>query len=638
MNQWRHRNREFLALAIDRLHVQMQGGDTAPVDEQIGALYERMDGPPALIKLAEAFRLDAFERDVVLMTAADQVDPRFDETTISHALETLPGASWDALDDAATLLRTGILRRDTDAQFGAATLTLAHDVLRFLLGFDPRRTGQAAFTLEPATDRGLPTHARAAEDLARAVALTVAVNPTPPAIEIHGGTDEDRRMVAALTAARLGAEIAHADLRDLPAPGEQLDDLLQTWNRICALTDTQLLVTGADDEDPLTARRVARMLDRVARPFFVLVRRPTTLEASRVVIRHQAPELTIDERTDVWLAAVAESAARLLFEDTAELLAGEIAQLAAHFRLSAAAIEAVCLQAEALHHEDEPPERFARRLGEGCRRIVRARLDPLAERVPVDDVPAVELPARERRELDEIARQIRFGPLVDTRWGLGRGREAGVTALFAGAPGTGKTLAAAELANATGLDLYRINVAAVLSKYIGETEQNLDRIFEAARIGGAILLFDEADALFGKRTEVKDAHDRYANLGTAYLLQRIEHAPTPTILTTNVKDALDPAFTRRLHFMLDFPFPDEQARERIWTSIYPAQVPRRRLDPARLARLAVTGATIGNIARRGAFRAAADTGAVEMSHLRESARDELLKQDRVPADDETGEW
>jgi SpoVK/Ycf46/Vps4 family AAA+-type ATPase len=178
----------------------------------------------------------------------------------------------------------------------------------------------------------------------------------------------------------------------------------------------------------------------------------------------------------------------------------------------------------------------------------------------------------------------------------------------------------------------------VLSKYIGETEQNLDRIFEAARVGGVILLFDEADALFGKRSEVKDAHDRYANLGTAYLLQRIENAPSPTILTTNLKDGLDPAFTRRLHFIIDFPFPDEPSRRQIWASIFPSQVPVHGLEPGKLAQLAVTGATISNIARRSAFLAAGDAGQVEMPHLREGALRELRQTDRPPAREELEGW
>ena len=202
-----------------------------------------------------------------------------------------------------------------------------------------------------------------------------------------------------------------------------------------------------------------------------------------------------------------------------------------------------------------------------------------------------------------------------TTWGFAAkgARGLGISALFAGESGTGKTMAAEVLANELHLDLYRIDLAAVVSKYIGETEKNLKRVFDAAEDSGAILLFDEADALFGKRSEVKDSHDRYANIEVSYLLQRMEAYRGLAILTTNLKNALDTAFLRRLRFVVQFPFPDARQRELIWRGIFPAATPLDGVDCAKLARLNVAGGNIRNIAMNAAFLAAEAGSPVAMA-------------------------
>jgi len=188
------------------------------------------------------------------------------------------------------------------------------------------------------------------------------------------------------------------------------------------------------------------------------------------------------------------------------------------------------------------------------------------------------------------------------------------------------------------LDLYRIDLSAVVSKYIGETEKNLKQVFDAAEEGGALLLFDEADALFGKRGEVKDSHDRYANIEVGYLLQRMEAYRGLAILTTNLKASLDKAFQRRLRFSVSFPFPDLAQRQAIWTGIFPARTPTEGLSPQRLAQLNMAGGNIRNIALNGAFLAAAKGQPVRMEHLLEAARLEAQKIDRPLADAEIRGW
>ena len=199
-------------------------------------------------------------------------------------------------------------------------------------------------------------------------------------------------------------------------------------------------------------------------------------------------------------------------------------------------------------------------------------------------------------------------------------------------------MAAEVLASDLRLDLYRIDLSQVVSKYIGETEKNLRRVFDAAEEGGAILLFDEADALFGKRSEVKDSHDRYANIEVSYLLQRMEAYRGLAILTTNMKSALDQAFLRRIRFVVQFPFPDAGQRAEIWRRIFPAATPLDGLDFNRLARLNVAGGNICNIALNAAFLAADAGEPVRMQHLLQAARSEYAKLEKPLTETEIGGW
>jgi SpoVK/Ycf46/Vps4 family AAA+-type ATPase len=242
------------------------------------------------------------------------------------------------------------------------------------------------------------------------------------------------------------------------------------------------------------------------------------------------------------------------------------------------------------------------------------------------------LPEDQRAMLREIVATVRGRPKVLDDWGLGRKLvpSRGVTILFSGPPGTGKTMAAEILAGELGLDLYKIDLSSVVSKYIGETEKNLERIFRQAAASNAILFFDEADALFGKRSEVRDSHDRYANIEISYLLQRMETYQGLTILATNLRANLDEAFTRRLQFAVDFPFPEEGDRLRIWQTLFPPEVPRAEdLDFKTLARrFKLAGGSIRNVIVAASYLAASDGGVVTMDHLLHGTRRELQKLGR----------
>ena len=284
-----------------------------------------------------------------------------------------------------------------------------------------------------------------------------------------------------------------------------------------------------------------------------------------------------------------------------------------------------------LSETDAADDQLARKIWSACCAITRPRLDALAQRLdPKATWDDLVLPDEQTVLLHQIAHQVGQRHTVYEEWGFAdkMNRGLGISALFAGDSGTGKTMAAEVIANDLHLNLYRIDLSAVVSKYIGETEKNLRRLFDAAEDGGAILFFDEADALFGKRSEVKDSHDRYANIEINYFLQRMEAYRGLAILATNMKGALDPAFMRRLRFIVNFPFPGVNERKLIWQQVFPAAVPQIDLNYDRLARFNITGGNIHSIALNAAFMAAQEASTISMPIVLAAARTEFRKLDK----------
>jgi SpoVK/Ycf46/Vps4 family AAA+-type ATPase len=268
-----------------------------------------------------------------------------------------------------------------------------------------------------------------------------------------------------------------------------------------------------------------------------------------------------------------------------------------------------------------------------CRLQSNRKLATLAHKiVPHYTWPDIVLPPDRLEQLREICNCVKYRAQVYDEWGFDRKLSLGkgLNVLFTGPSGTGKTMAAEVIANELSLDLYKIDLSQVVSKYIGETEKNLDRVFREAQTSNAILFFDEADALFGKRSEVKDAHDRYANIETGYLLQKMEEYEGVAILATNLQANLDEAFARRMHFTVEFPFPDEAHRYRIWQGIFPAEAPLAEdVDMATLARsFKLSGGNIRNIALAAAFLSAAEEQTIGMGHLLRAAKREFQKVGR----------
>jgi hypothetical protein len=361
-------------------------------------------------------------------------------------------------------------------------------------------------------------------------------------------------------------------------------------------------------------------LEELEAPLAVVVGEGADGVGSRVALHRSVGLPSPAESRALWAEALGAPAA-----------AEPVEEVAQHFRLSAAAVDAI---ARELASANGDAAGALRRL---CRQRSRVRLEGLAERIdPAATWNDLVLPSGHFDLLRNIARHVRHRTQVYERWGFGErtSRGLGVTALFSGESGTGKTLAAEVLAAELGLDLYRIDLAGTVSKYIGETEKNLRRLFDAAEASGAVLLFDEADALFGKRGEVKDSHDRYANLEVAYLLQRMESYRGLAILTTNLRSNVDRGFLRRLRFVVQFPFPDAVQRAEIWRRAFPAATPLDGLDPEALARLTVSGGSIRSIALSAAFAAAEDGTPVAPGHVLRAARAEYAKAERALTDSE----
>ncbi|MEW6173910.1 MAG: AAA family ATPase [Bacillota bacterium] len=276
-----------------------------------------------------------------------------------------------------------------------------------------------------------------------------------------------------------------------------------------------------------------------------------------------------------------------------------------------------------------------------CRSRAFEGLDGMALRIrPRYTVNDIVLPPWQLEQVLDIVSRVKDQATVYERWGFGRkfSGGGGLKVLFTGLPGTGKTMAAEVVACELGIDLFKINLASIVSKYVGETEKNLEQVFKAAQSGGAVLFFDEADALFGKRTEIKDSHDRYANIETGYLLQKMEEYEGLVILATNWQKNMDEAFTRRMHFIVEFPLPAEEHRYRIWEAIFPAETPvDKDIDFAFLAgQFAVAGGSIKNIALDAAFLAAREGQTVGMKHLLQAVRRELQKIGKTCKKDDFG--
>jgi len=608
-------------------------GMSAPDDHAIAAQERWLlahGGPPALLRLGARLGLDATDLDIVVLCLAPHLDPGFARLyayAADDGRRTLPtpDLARRVLGERAGLVRFlgGRPLRDhaiVHVDDGADSAPLASQVLRldertvaFLLGEEAREAALDGI-LGP-----VPTGPRteAHETVARTLVEFLREEESVPAIDLRGRPGAGRRAVAHAVAAGLGVRLGAVHAGRLPPPGPERARLVRLLRRESLLARTALMV-DADGEAPPA--------DVVASGALCIVRSDGPWPAPDGVLRVDVPVPDARDQASLWQAVLAPQAT------TEGIDAAWLAHLAQQVRVGPTDMPALAAEADRtarLAGRAMTPDDLWR----ACRDQVGAAMGDAAQRIePCASMEDLVLPADARAQLQEIVDQVRLRFLVYDGWGLARpdARGRGISVLFSGASGTGKTMAAEVLARELGLELYRIDLAGVVSKYVGETEKNLRRVFDGAERAGVLLFFDEADALFTNRTDVKDSHDRYANLEVDYLLQRMEAYQGLAVLATNRKAAMDAAFLRRLRFHVLFPFPDETARQELWRRAFPPAV-RPELEWDRLARLELTGAGIRNTALNAAFLAASRTPPrITHEDIVHAARREFAKMDRTP--------
>ncbi|MDM0112222.1 ATP-binding protein [Variovorax sp. J22R133] len=634
---WSDANQRLLAAEFARIQCLIGGEDDACARAAIDAARNEMHAPAAIDVVASGFGLSAFERDVLLLAAGAEMDSRIAAlcagasasqpsragASFALALASLPHAHWSALAPVRPLRRWRLIELQDDEALVSGRVRVDERVLHYLAGvnqIDPRL--HPLLQAQQAPTVMAQPHAELADTVVTALRQRAAA---PPVVMLVGDDASGQADVAAQAAATLGVALHALHAEDLPRDINALEQLAVLWRRDAALLSGALLLRVS--EEPVPAH-VGRFVDRVGGLVLVAAARQA-LPCERACLLFKVDKPDAAERRRLWTQALG---------DKAHALDGALDATASQFRLSARQIADEAASIAPLLAQDAKPDAL---LWRSCRDLMRPGLDQLAQRIDAaatwDDLI---LPAAQTDTLHQIAAHLRHRLKVYQAWGFAgkSARGLGVSALFSGESGTGKTMAAEVLAKELNLDLYRIDLSAVVSKYIGETEKNLRRVFDGAEGGGSILLFDEADALFGKRSEVKDSHDRYANIEVSYLLQRMEAYQGLAILTTNLKTSLDPAFQRRLRFIVQFPFPDQAEREAIWRQVFPPATPLQTLDYAKLARLQLAGGNIRNIALHAAFLAAEEGCAVGMAHVLRGAHNEGNKRERPITESETRGW
>ena len=640
--------REILERHIERDPSEPGPDRTAHSDHDVPhQANEHSQAPPALEALCRIFSLSPFERGILLLCAGAELDsriaglcsriqgdPRKACPTFSLALAALPDAHWSALSPASPLRYWRLVDAVPGEMLTTAPLRIDERILHYLAGvnhMDDRLSGTVKPVLSP--DDIPPSYRDIVMKLCR---LWAGMNH--PVVQLCGDDREGIRAIAAEACNQLGTRLYSADIRALPISLGDVDVFTRLWEREAALTGSVLLFEYFEMDSPDEGRRHAlESLSGGLHGGLFLAGRERLRPLRRPVVALDVKKPGASEQLALWQSFLGPAI---------QGANGALDALVAQFDLSPSIIASagteVALSARARIAEPEVPGgESIGRLWDACRVQTRPKLDNLARRIESAATwEDLVLPEQQKRTLQEIGIHVRHRLKVYETWGFARksGRGLGISALFTGASGTGKTMAAEVLANELRLDLYRIDLSQVISKYIGETEKNLRRVFDAAREGGAILLFDEADALFGKRSEVKDSHDRYANIEISYLLQKMEEYRGLAILTTNMKEALDTSFMRRIRFVVPFPFPDAAMRKEIWRHIFPAATPSDGLNLEVLARLNVAGGNIRNIAMNAAFLAAEEDKKVKMSHLLSAARSEYAKLEKPLSAAEIGGW
>jgi hypothetical protein len=600
----------------------------------------------AIDRLATCFALTEFERDVLLLCVAPELDRSFerlyaylhDDATKKFVTPWLTHALLAAGEPVelvrANFLPGGSLRRwrlltvdevASAAGLSGAVLRLDEAMASYILGSGglddrcQRVTRTTSHTLLPSCHR----------DVVSQLAHWLSTNTGDvKVINLVGPPDSGKLAVARAVCNLLGLQLRVIDLPALPTAEMDRRELMALLDRDAALLG-MLLYFDIESWKP-EDRQPFRLNEDVVAPVVIASGEPFRCEGDMLSVQIARPDSR--SQLEMWTESLG---------DSSTLLNGQVAAIAEQFDFGPRSIERTVALAEAFASLRSPGETTIRGedLWQACRRQGGPQLEQLAQKIqPCYDWDDIVVPVEVSLQLREITAQVAHRHAVYQGWGFGKklSRGRGISVLFSGPSGVGKTMAAEVMAQHLNLDLYRIDLAGVVSKYIGQTEKNLRNVFDAAERSGAILFFDEADALFGKRSEVKDSHDRYANIEVNYLLQRMEDYRGLAILATNMKSFLDTAFLRRLRFIVEFPFPDAALRMEIWRRVFPPTAETGTLDFVALSRMEIAGGNIRNIALNAAFLAVEEGVPIGMGHVMNAARREYTKIERLIMDAEFG--
>jgi AAA+ superfamily predicted ATPase len=622
-----------------------------------------------LPRLASLYGLDTFDIDCLLICLAPELDLRYEriyaylqddvtkkKPSVDLILALLSATPGDKLigrfrfADDAPLLSARLVEFVDDGSHGKQPLLARHlrmddRIAAYLLGCDRIDTRIRPFSYLEAADRTLDSLSLDPELTGRLRRFTHdADHSHARVLYLQGPYGTGRRTVARALCAESSPHrqvLLECDLEKLLSGGDAaFTSSLELVYREAALQDSGLLFTGFDqllaESRRLLLDEFIRRIDDHPRSLLLsgeMAWEPRETATPMSFARVEMPRPDASRRAELWSTALTGAS------DPIHSL--DIMELATKFRFSAGEIRDATDSARNLArwrggqtgHVTMPD------VYEACRLRSNQKLASLSRKiVPGYRWDDIVLPSNRLHQLRDICNYVKYREQVFGQWGFGRKGSYGngVSALFAGPSGTGKTMAAEIIAGELALDLYKIDLSTVVSKFIGETEKNLSRIFAEAETSNAILFFDEADALFGKRSEVKDSHDRYANIEVGYLLQRIEEYDGIVILATNYRKNIDEAFVRRLQIVIEFPFPNPAERRRIWDVVWPREAPRdSKIDFDGLAqRYEITGGSVRNIALAAAFLAAEDGRVVTMDHLLCATQRELQKMGKIVADGE----
>lgn len=661
---WADNNDKHLAATIAWIHLRLErltqpaddnnkltaDNDAIELARQNIVKLENYDPPPALILLAKALGLSQFDLQILALCAAAELDTSIPELcaivqgdsnkpypTFSLAFALFDAPEWNSLSPQAPLRYWRLLEINQPGTQPLTSAALAADerIINYLKGLnylDDRLTTlidpiqidspvmlSANETLPPSQQQSFDTiidHLRNFRE---------NENENLPIIELLGHDSASKRSIAAGVSSALGLQLQTINLTALPNDIGDVESFTRLWQRESWLMPLALYIdvdTATNSEQSLLKRFL-----EFNRGVIFLDMNDSRTEVSRNRLSIEINKPTPNEQKQLWTKAI-----KNLKTDLPQRLAEQFS-----FNQN----EINHLSSIALNKTSTNEGSLDKELWESCRITARAGMEQLARKIDTKATwDQLVLPSEQSNLLHQITDQISCRNRVYEDWGFREqmNRGLGISALFAGESGTGKTMAAEVIANALELDLYRIDLSSVVSKYIGETEKNLRKLFDAAEDSGAILFFDEADALFGKRSEVKDSHDRYANIEINYLLQRMESYRGLAILASNMKTSLDKAFVRRLRFIVDFPFPGIEERTEIWQKIFPLEAPLdKNIDYPRLAKLNLTGGNIHNVALNAAFLAAQHNSNVTMPLVLDAARVEYRKLER-PAKESDFTW